>query len=48
MVSVFEMNIRFVGGLLSAYALTKDEVSSLQILKNNYHLFSLLRGERIC
>jgi len=26
MVSVFEMNIRFVGGLLSAYALTKDEV----------------------
>ena len=28
MVSVFEMNIRFVGGLLSAYALTKDEVSS--------------------
>jgi len=25
-VSVFEMNIRFVGGLLSAYALTKDEL----------------------
>ena len=31
MVSVFEMNIRFVGGLLSAYALTKDEVSSRHI-----------------
>ena len=26
-VSVFEFNIRFVGGLLSAYALSKDEVS---------------------
>ena len=26
-VSVFEINIRFVGGLLSAYALSKDEVS---------------------
>ena len=25
--SVFEINIRFVGGLLSAYALSKDEVS---------------------
>ena len=25
-VSVFEFNIRFVGGLLSAYALSKDEV----------------------
>lgn len=28
-VSVFEFNIRFVGGLLSAYALSKDEVSVL-------------------
>ena len=28
-VSVFEINIRFVGGLLSLYALTKDEVGSL-------------------
>ena len=26
-VSVFEINIRFVGGLLSLYALTKDEVN---------------------
>jgi mannosyl-oligosaccharide alpha-1,2-mannosidase len=25
--SVFETNIRFVGGLLSAYALTKEQVS---------------------
>lgn len=29
-VSVFEMNIRFVGGLLSAYALTKDEVFKIK------------------
>ena len=28
-VSVFEYNIRFVGGLLSAYALSKNEVSWL-------------------
>lgn len=27
-ISVFEFNIRFVGGLLSAYALSGDEVSS--------------------
>ena len=26
-ISVFEANIRFVGGLLSLYALTKDEVN---------------------
>lgn len=32
MVSVFEMNIRFVGGLLSAYALTKDEVFKLKAM----------------
>lgn len=25
-ISVFEINIRFVGGLLSAYGLSKDEV----------------------
>jgi len=25
-VSVFEFNIRFAGGILSAYALSKDEV----------------------
>lgn len=29
--SVFEGNIRFVGGLLSAYALSKDEVSEKSI-----------------
>ncbi|XP_047128669.1 mannosyl-oligosaccharide 1,2-alpha-mannosidase IA isoform X1 [Hydra vulgaris] len=29
-VSVFEMNIRFIGGLLSAYALTKDEVYKIK------------------
>ena len=28
-VSVFEFNIRFLGGLLSAFALTKDEVGGL-------------------
>lgn len=27
-ISVFEINIRFVGGLLSAYGLSKDEVGS--------------------
>ena len=26
-VSVFEFNIRFAGGLLSAYALSRDEVN---------------------
>ncbi|XP_066932693.1 mannosyl-oligosaccharide 1,2-alpha-mannosidase IA-like [Clytia hemisphaerica] len=29
-VSLFEMNIRFVGGLLSAFALTKDEVFKIK------------------
>ena len=28
-VSVFEFNIRFVGGLLSSYALSKDEVRDI-------------------
>jgi mannosyl-oligosaccharide alpha-1,2-mannosidase len=27
--SVFETNIRFVGGLLSAYALSKDQVQQI-------------------
>lgn len=31
-VSVFEINIRFVGGLLSLYALTKDEVDLHHII----------------
>ena len=30
-VSVFEINIRFVGGLLSAYALSKDEVRTYHV-----------------
>lgn len=29
--SVFETNIRFVGGLLSAYALTGDQVKSVDM-----------------
>ena len=29
-VSVFEFNIRFLGGLLSAFALTGDEVGDMQ------------------
>lgn len=28
-VSVFEFNIRFVGGLLSSYALSKEEVKGI-------------------
>ena len=40
MVSVFEMNIRFVGGLLSAYALTKDEVSSRHIFAKAFEKYS--------
>ena len=33
-VSVFEVNIRFVGGLLSAYALTGDQVQNKSLLKS--------------
>ena len=35
-VSVFEINIRFVGGLLSAYALSKDEVSPAHVPATGY------------
>ena len=31
-ISVFEVNIRFVGGLLSLYALTGDKVSHILVL----------------
>ena len=41
-VSVFEINIRFVGGLLSLYALTKDEVDYLyHVIIIHYNDFAL-------
>lgn len=36
--SVFETNIRFVGGLLSAYALTGDQVLAIGIKGNVLHV----------
>ena len=40
-ISVFEFNIRFVGGLLSAFALTGDEVSHTHVLTHTHSHLTL-------